>query len=131
MISPLKRRTLAARGEIHPDFVWKHRAGIRAGFAIVCIGCSYKDMYAAAKAVETMRGGLIVTRQGKVLARLPLPIAGLMSDRPLHEVARRSEAVRRTARGLGCKLDEPLMVLSLLDCLSLRYRGSRTEGLWT
>lgn len=81
---------------------------------IVCVGCIDHDIHVAVKAVETMRGGLAAVRDGKVLAQLPLPIGGLLSDRPLHEVARGWEEMRRVARDLGCKLDEPFMALSFL-----------------
>ena len=81
---------------------------------IVCVGCADHDMHAAAKAVEIMRGGLAVARDGKILAQLALPVAGLMSDRPLYEVASGWEEIRRTAKDLGCKLHEPFMALSFL-----------------
>ncbi len=61
-----------------------------------------------------MKGGLVATREAKVLAQLPLPIGGLMSERPLDEIARGWKEMRNAARNLGCKLDEPFMALSFL-----------------
>ncbi len=81
---------------------------------IVCVGCSDRDMYAAVKAVETMKGGLAAVKDGKVLAMLPLPIGGLMSERPLAEVAAGWEEMRQAAGSLGCRLQEPFMALSFL-----------------
>jgi adenine deaminase len=81
---------------------------------IIGAGCSDGDLFAAMKAVEEMNGGLATVRDGKILAGLPLPIAGLMSDRPLAEVARGWEKMRRVARDLGSAQDEPFMVLSFL-----------------
>ncbi|OEU80626.1 MAG: adenine deaminase [Desulfobacterales bacterium S5133MH4] len=81
---------------------------------IVCVGCNDHDIHAAIKAVETMKGGLVATREAKVLAQLPLPIGGLMSERPLDEIARGWKEMRNAARNLGCKLDEPFMALSFL-----------------
>lgn len=81
---------------------------------IIGVGCSDGDLFTAVKAVEEMSGGLAAVRDGKVLARLPLPIAGLISDRPLAEVARGWEKLRRVARDLGSAPAEPLMVLSFL-----------------
>jgi adenine deaminase len=43
-----------------------------------------------------------------------LPIAGLMSDRPLEEVRDQVEALTEAAHGLGCTLPDPLMTLSFL-----------------
>jgi len=81
---------------------------------IIAVGCNDGDLHTAVKAVEEMNGGLAAVRNGEVLGRLPLPIAGLMSDRPLAEVARGWEALRRIARDLGSIPAEPFMVLSFL-----------------
>jgi adenine deaminase len=81
---------------------------------IIAVGCDDGDLFAAVKAVEEMKGGLAAVRQGEVLAGLPLPIAGLMSDRPLAEVARGWEELRRVAREFGSVPAEPFMVLSFL-----------------
>jgi adenine deaminase len=81
---------------------------------IIGVGCSDGDLFTAVKAVEEMNGGLAAVRDGKVLAELPLPIAGLMSDRPLADVAQGWEKIRRVARDLGSEPDEPFMVLSFL-----------------
>jgi adenine deaminase len=81
---------------------------------IIAVGCDDGELFAAVKAVEEMRGGLAAILHGEVLARLPLPIAGLMSDRPLGEVARGWEELRRAARVFGSIPAEPFMVLSFL-----------------
>ena len=81
---------------------------------IVCVGVSDNDMHTAVNAVADMKGGLVVTEGGKVKARLPLPIGGLMSNAPLAEVARGWEGVRQAAKSLGCALEEPFMALSFL-----------------
>ncbi|MBU1966211.1 MAG: adenine deaminase [Proteobacteria bacterium] len=81
---------------------------------IIAVGCDDGDLFAAVKAVEAMNGGLAAVRNGELLAGLPLPIAGLMSDRPLAEVARGWEELRRVARDFGSVPAEPFMVLSFL-----------------
>ena len=81
---------------------------------IIAVGCGDGDLFRAVKAVEEMSGGLAAVLNGEVLARLPLPIAGLMSDRPLGEVARGWEELRRVAREFGSIPEEPFMVLSFL-----------------
>jgi adenine deaminase len=81
---------------------------------IICVGCSDDDMYAASREVEAMRGGLAIACDGEITARLALPIAGLMSDRPLAEIGRGWEDIRYEAQQLGCQLREPFMHLSFL-----------------
>jgi len=61
-----------------------------------------------------MQGALAAVLNGEVLARLPLPIAGLMSDRPLADVARGWQEIRRIALDFGSIPAEPFMVLSFL-----------------
>ena len=81
---------------------------------IIAVGCNDGDLFTAVKVVEEMNGGLAAVRNGEVLAKLPLPFAGLMSDRPLAEVARGWEELRQVARDLGSVPAEPFMVLSFL-----------------
>jgi adenine deaminase len=81
---------------------------------IIAVGYDDGELFAAVKAVEEMQGGLAAVLHGEVLARLPLPIAGLMSDRPLGEIARGWEEMRRVARAFGAIPEEPFMALSFL-----------------
>ena len=48
------------------------------------------------------------------IEELQLPIAGLMSNLPLHEVAKSIERITAAIKKLGSKLDDPLMTLSFL-----------------
>ena len=81
---------------------------------IISVGCNDPDMYKAVKTVETMGGGLAAVKDGEVLARLPLPIAGLMSELPLKQVAHNRKEMIHVSRYLGCHLKEPFMALSFL-----------------
>jgi adenine deaminase len=81
---------------------------------IVVVGTNDADMMAAARAVAETGGGQAVVAEGKVVASVPLPIAGLMSDLPLEEVRDRVESMTRAARSLGGKLPDPLMTMSFL-----------------
>jgi len=83
---------------------------------IVAVGASDHDIYTAAVAVVKMRGGLVVVSDGQVIARLPLPVAGLMSDQPLEVVLAQSEELNAAVRSLGCVLDDPFITMSFL-CL--------------
>jgi adenine deaminase len=81
---------------------------------IVVIGTTSEDMMAAVVEISKMKGGLSVVRDGKLVAGLPLPIAGLMSDKTLPEVVEGLDKVRKAARRLGSKLDDPFMAMSFL-----------------
>jgi adenine deaminase len=81
---------------------------------IVVVGASDEDMMAAARAVAKTDGGQAVVADGQVLASVPLPIAGLMSDLPLEEVRDRVARMTTAARDLGGALPDPLMTMSFL-----------------
>jgi adenine deaminase len=71
-------------------------------------------MFAALQAVLSMDGGQAAVKDGAVIARLALPIAGLMSDRPALELLSRRRELIRAARSLGCILEDPYMTMSFL-----------------
>jgi adenine deaminase len=81
---------------------------------LMVVGASDEDILAAARAVEKMGGGQAVVSGGKVLADLPLDVAGLMSTLPLREVRDRVHGLQEAARKLGCPLSDPFMTLSFM-----------------
>ena len=54
---------------------------------IVVVGDNDADMIAAIRDIEAIGGGISICQNGKVLGNLPLPIGGLMSDKPAADVA--------------------------------------------
>ena len=60
-------------------------------------------------------GGFVACRQDRILAALPLPIAGLMTDKPLPEVAAALREVDTAALTLGITGAHPCMALSFLS----------------
>jgi len=81
---------------------------------LVVIGADDRSMLTAARAVAEARGGQAVAEGDKVLALLPLPIAGLMSDLPIEQVRDRMRQLTAAARGLGSTLHDPFMAMSFL-----------------
>ena len=81
---------------------------------IICIGVADGDMEAAIRKVADMEGGLCVVIDGEVRSALPLPIGGLMSDRPAEEVAAAVGDLMRAAHDTGCAIPDPVTALSFL-----------------
>ena len=70
------------------------------------------EVVTAARAVADAGGGLAAADGDKVLALLPLPIAGLMSDQPIEQVRARMDELLAAARTLGSALHDPFMAMS-------------------
>ena len=81
---------------------------------LVIAGCSDSDMLLAAREVEALGGGWVVVADGQVLAALPLPIAGLLSDQELETVAQLNLDLIEATRQLGGTAPNPFMSLSFL-----------------
>lgn len=81
---------------------------------LLIVGTNDGDMAFAANELAKIGGGMVAVRDGKTLAMLPLPIAGLMSDRPLREVVEKVAEVDEAWKTLGCDLVSPFMTMGLL-----------------
>ena len=100
---------------------------------LITVGDNPGDMAIAANHLIDIQGGAVVVANGKVLADLPLPVAGLMSDQPLAFIDERLIELRAKARAIGCTLQEPLLQLAFLPLpviphLKLTDRGYVAAG---
>jgi adenine deaminase len=71
-------------------------------------------MLLAVSEIIKMQGGMVVVGNQEIRARLPLPIAGLMSDMPLSIVCEQYNKLAVAAAELGSPLHDPFMALSFL-----------------
>ena len=81
---------------------------------IAVVGADYADMALASNRLTEIEGGFVVVEGGRVLAELPLPVAGLMSLEPFEVVREKLVALRAAAAGLGVVLEEPFLQLAFL-----------------
>jgi adenine deaminase len=82
---------------------------------LVVAGTNDHDMYTAAVHIVKIRGGFCVVKNGKVLADVPLPIAGLMSNADAHTLSAQLRTLHEAAQALDSKLRRPFMALSFLS----------------
>jgi adenine deaminase len=83
---------------------------------IVVVGVTDEEMLDAVLKVKEMGGGLAVIKDGRINACLPLPVAGLLSEMYMRDVAEGIDDCIDAAHDLGCRLKDPFMTLSFL-CL--------------
>jgi adenine deaminase len=81
---------------------------------LIIAGTNDQDMLTAAIETRKMGGGLVAVQDSRVLASLPLPVAGLMSDKPLADVLSAMKDLDIACKSMGVTLDNPFMVLSFL-----------------
>ena len=81
---------------------------------LVVVGIDDADMAAAGNRLRATGGGQVVVAGGKVLAEVPCPYGGLLSDLPVEEVAKRTRAVERAAEEIGTTLPSPFAAMSFL-----------------
>lgn len=86
---------------------------------LVVAGVNYDDMALAANTLIKQGGGQVVVVDGQVVANLPLPIAGICSDLPVHELAQKERALQDGARAIGSKLPDPIFYLSFLPITAI------------
>lgn len=98
---------------------------------LVVAGDNDRDMLMAIEALRECGGGYCVVSRGIVLARLPLPIAGLMTDAPVEDVLARQQALLEAAKSLGAdERTDPLIALSFLALPVIPAVRLTDEGLF-
>ncbi|MEM4189835.1 MAG: adenine deaminase [Candidatus Caldarchaeum sp.] len=82
---------------------------------LLVLGYDEKDMALAANENARINGGIVTVADGKVLAKVELPLAGLMSTEPAVSVAEKLNRTYNVWRRLGCEWVSPFMTISLLS----------------
>lgn len=82
---------------------------------LIVAGDNDRDMLAAIDALEECGGGYVVVRNGEILAKLVLSVAGLMSDAPLENILKHQRELLDAAHALGIHTDsDPFITLSFI-----------------
>ncbi|GAI37907.1 unnamed protein product, partial [marine sediment metagenome] len=81
---------------------------------IIAVGTNDFDILKAIEEIERLQGGLVACGNHKVLASLPLPVAGLLSPEPLEVVVAQFEKLEKVAASLGNLPPAPFSILSFL-----------------
>jgi adenine deaminase len=97
---------------------------------IIVVGTNNEDMAVCVRAIEDMQGGLVVASEGKVLGQLPLPIGGLLSERPAPEIISELKNITDISKQLGGKLPAPFMTLSFISLPTIPEFGLTDMGLF-
>ena len=86
-------------------------------------------MAAAVNRIRALQGGAVVCENKRILAELPLPVFGIMSDLPIETIVRRLDEFKTTAAELGAPFPDPLLTLITLTGAAIPYLRICEEGL--
>jgi adenine deaminase len=100
-----------------------------ANMNIAVVGTDDTEILHAVEALGEQGGGFVAVRGGRVVARVPLPIGGLMGDVPWERTAAALEEAHLAAAALGCRIRSPYMVLSFVGLVVVPEFGLSDLGL--
>ncbi len=96
---------------------------------LIVAGVDDADMLAAVRRLAELGGGMVAVAGGQVLAELPLPVAGLLSEAPVADVVGQTGALTEASRSLGCEFEGgpfhslSFLALSVIPALKLTDQG--------
>jgi adenine deaminase len=93
---------------------------------IIVAGLNKNDMQLAIEIIKKSQGAIVITNNGKLIAKVDLPIAGLLSDKKAFEVAKENEIFKKLWSKSGCTLAYMgfnLLTLSVIPNFRLTNKG--------
>ena len=96
---------------------------------LLVAGTNDEDMALAANTLIECGGGMCAVADGKVLALVPLPIAGLMNDLPVEEMADLISKLDAAWKEMGCVINSPYMTMALIPLACLPELRLTNRGL--
>ena len=96
---------------------------------IIVAGTNEADMALCVETLEAIQGGFVIVADGEILGQLPLPIAGLLSDRPVPEIIAELEKLTEISKSLGGTLPAPFMTISFISLPTVPELGLTDKGL--
>lgn len=123
----------------------KHGVGFTKGFHVKCgamastvahdahnllvIGTNDEDMALAANTLINCGGGEVIVKNGKVLACVPLPFAGLMSTDSAEAMDAKVAELEKAWAEIGCDIQSPFMTMALIPLACLPELRLTDRGL--
>ena len=93
---------------------------------VIVAGLNLSDMQLAVKILNENQGGIIIINEGKIVSKVNLPVAGLLSDKKANEVAKENKIFKKSWEEAGCTLAYMgfnLLPLSVIPNFRLTNKG--------
>jgi len=98
---------------------------------LLVAGVDDDDMAKAVSLIKQVGGGIVAVRSGQVVSMIELPGAGLIGDATLEEMASASSQQKDAWKALGCELEDPFMLFSLLGLTVLPHVRITPKGIFS
>ena len=86
---------------------------------MLVIGSNEKDMVKAANSLANTQGGMVVVSEGKIMASMPLQMAGIVSTNSFETVSESFENLNAVLADTGCRFKKPHLIPLFLPFLAL------------
>jgi adenine deaminase len=96
---------------------------------IIVVGCQDEEMARAVNRIIQLQGGAVLADHGKIIAELPLPIFGVLSEMPLKDIDRQVKEINTAAAERGIAFPDPLLSLIVLTGPAIPFLRICEEGL--
>jgi adenine deaminase len=97
---------------------------------LIVLGTNSEDMAAAASKVVQTKGGMAAANGGKILASLAFPVGGIMTDRPLSEIAAGAAEFRKAIGSLGLDPASPILPFAVFSLPAGPGAKITDRGIW-
>jgi len=81
---------------------------------LIVLGVNENDMALVANKVVNSNGGMAIAKDGKIVASVELPIAGIITDENFENLCGKVEKIEEAWKEIGCTISAPFMTMSLL-----------------
>lgn len=98
---------------------------------LLVAGTNDADMAIAVETVARTGGGIVAVRRGEIVGIIELPGAGLIGNATLEQMAEASERQKEAWKALGCELEDPFMLFSLLGLTVLPHVRITPKGIFS
>ena len=96
---------------------------------IIVVGVDDTDMAGAVNRIYDLQGGVVVCSRGEIIAEIPLPIFGLMSDQPMETLVKQTDELIEALKELGFPYDDPIRTLAVLTGAAIPFLRICEDGL--
>ncbi len=96
---------------------------------ILAVGSDEADMANAVNRLIDLQGGIVVSKEGRIVYELAMPVYSLLSEAPMEEIARRTMELDGAMAAIGVTMEKPFLALQTIPFTGLPFLRITDKGL--